>query len=147
MKKLLMLIACSFFTLTGCGILEEANNSLTYVDEMTDYLNEAEQFVNDLPGLMENAAADSSAIPKLETRLVDMKNEIKEINELTPPKLAEDIHKNVEGYNQEALEGIDRALVEIDKGEVQMSELKNLEIVNTFNQLQEIKGNLENLGQ
>ncbi|MCR8847398.1 DUF6376 family protein [Rossellomorea sp. SC111] len=147
MKKLLILIAFSFFTLTGCGILEEANNSLTYVDEMTDYLNEAEQFANDLPGLMENAASDSSAIPELETRLVDMKNEIKEINDLTPPKLANDIHQKVEGYNQQALEGIDRAIVEIDKGEVQISDLKNLEIVNTFNQLQEIKGNLENLGQ
>ncbi|MGG3916322.1 DUF6376 family protein [Rossellomorea vietnamensis] len=147
MKKLLILISFSFFTLTGCGILEEANNSLTYVDEMTDYLNEAEQFANDLPGLMENAAADSSAIPELETRLVDMKNEIKEINDVNPPKLADDIHQKVEGYNQQALEGIDQALVEIDKGEVQISELKNLEIVNTFNQLQDIKGNLENLGQ
>ncbi|UXH45039.1 DUF6376 family protein [Rossellomorea vietnamensis] len=147
MKKLLILISFSFFTLTGCGILEEANNSLTYVDEMTDYLNEAEQFANDLPGLMESAASDSSAIPELETRLVDMKNEIKEINDVNPPKLADDIHQKVEEYNQQALEGIDRALVEIDKGEVQISELKNLEIVNTFNQLQDIKGNLENLGQ
>ncbi|MGF3102968.1 DUF6376 family protein [Rossellomorea sp. DUT-2] len=145
MKKLIILL--SFFMLTGCGILEEANNSLTYVEEMTDYLNEAEQFANDFPGLVENAAADSSNIPALETRLKDMKTEIQEINDLTPPQLAESIHKKVEGYNEQALEGIDRALVEIDKGEVQISELQNLEIVNTFNQLQEIKGNLENLGQ
>ncbi|RBP07959.1 DUF6376 family protein [Rossellomorea aquimaris] len=145
MKKLIILF--SFFMLTGCGILEEANNSLTYVEEMTDYLNEAEQFANDFPGLVENAAADSSNIPALETRLKDMKTEIQEINDLTPPQLAESIHKKVEGYNDQALEGIDRALVEIDKGEVQISELQNLEIVNTFNQLQEIKGNLENLGQ
>lgn len=145
MKKLIILF--SFFMLTGCGILEEANNSLTYVEEMTDYLNEAEQFANDFPGLVENAAADSSNIPALETRLKDMKTEIQEINDLTPPQLAESIHKKVEGYNEQALEGIDRALVEIDKGEVQISELQNLEIVNTFNQLQEIKGNLENLGQ
>jgi soluble cytochrome b562 len=144
-KKLIILF--SFFMLTGCGILEEANNSLTYVEEMTDYLNEAEQFANDFPGLVENAAADSSNIPALETRLKDMKTEIQEINDLTPPQLAESIHKKVEGYNEQALEGIDRALVEIDKGEVQISELQNLEIVNTFNQLQEIKGNLENLGQ
>ncbi|MFI8574271.1 DUF6376 family protein [Rossellomorea aquimaris] len=145
MKKLIILF--SFFMLTGCGILEEANNSLTYVEEMTDYLNEAEQFANDFPGLVENAAADSSNIPALETRLKDMKTEIQEINDLTPPQLAESIHKKVEGYNEQALERIDRALVEIDKGEVQISELQNLEIVNTFNQLQEIKGNLENLGQ
>ncbi|WP_201715749.1 DUF6376 family protein [Rossellomorea arthrocnemi] len=147
MKKLLILIAFSFITLTGCGILEEANNSLTYVDEMTDYLNEAEQFANDLPGLMEKAAADSSSIPELETRLVDMKNEIKEVNELTPPKMAGDIHQKVEGYNQQALDGINQALVEIDKGEVKISELQNLEIVNTFKQLQDIRENLENLGQ
>lgn len=145
MKKFFILI--SFFMLAGCGILEEANNSLTYVEEMTDYLNEAEQFANDFPGLVENASADPSTIPALETRLKDMKTEIQEINDLTPPQLAENIHKKVEGYNEQALEGIDRALVEIDKGEVQISELQNLEIVNTFNQLQEIKGNLENLGQ
>ncbi|MDT9024223.1 MULTISPECIES: DUF6376 family protein [Rossellomorea] len=145
MKKFIILI--SFFMLAGCGILEEANNSLTYVEEMTDYLNEAEQFANDFPGLVENAAADPSTVPALETRLKDMKTEIQEINDLTPPQLAENIHKKVEGYNEQALEGIDRALVEIDKGEVHISELQNLEIVNTFNQLQEIKGNLENLGQ
>jgi soluble cytochrome b562 len=144
-KKFIILI--SFFMLAGCGILEEANNSLTYVEEMTDYLNEAEQFANDFPGLVENAAADPSTVPALETRLNDMKTEIQEINDLTPPQLAENIHKKVEGYNEQALEGIDRALVEIDKGEVHISELQNLEIVNTFNQLQEIKGNLENLGQ
>jgi soluble cytochrome b562 len=144
-KKFIILI--SFFMLAGCGILEEANNSLTYVEEMTDYLNEAEQFANDFPGLVENAAADPSTVPALETRLKDMKTEIQEINDLTPPQLAENIHKKVEGYNEQALEGIDRALVEIDKGEVHISELQNLEIVNTFNQLQEIKGNLENLGQ
>ncbi|MGD6847994.1 DUF6376 family protein [Rossellomorea aquimaris] len=145
MKKFIILI--SFFMLAGCGILEEASNSLTYVEEMTDYLNEAEQFANDFPGLVENAAADPSTVPALETRLKDMKTEIQEINDLTPPQLAENIHKKVEGYNEQALEGIDRALVEIDKGEVHISELQNLEIVNTFNQLQEIKGNLENLGQ
>jgi soluble cytochrome b562 len=144
-KKFIILI--SFFMLAGCGILEEANNSLTYVEEMTDYLNEADQFANDFPGLVENAAADPSTVPALETRLKDMKTEIQEINDLTPPQLAENIHKKVEGYNEQALEGIDRALVEIDKGEVHISELQNLEIVNTFNQLQEIKGNLENLGQ
>jgi soluble cytochrome b562 len=144
-KKFIILIG--FFMLAGCGILEEANNSLTYVEEMTDYLNEAEQFANDFPGLVENAAADPSTVPALETRLKDMKTEIQEINDLTPPQLAENIHKKVEGYNEQALEGIDRALVEIDKGEVHISELQNLEIVNTFNQLQEIKRNLENLGQ
>ena len=147
MKKILMLIAFSFMSLTGCGILEEANNSLTYVDEMTDYLNEADQFANDLPALIEKAATDSSNIPELKTRLLDMKDEINEVNELNPPKLAEDIHQKVEGYNQQAMEGINRALAEINKGEIQLSELQNLEIVNTFEQLQDIKGNLENLGQ
>ncbi|WP_374053835.1 DUF6376 family protein [Rossellomorea sp. FM04394] len=145
MKKILIIF--SFFMLAGCGILEEANNSLTYVEEMTDYLNEAEQFANDFPGLVENAAADPSTIPTLEARLKDMKTEIQEINDLTPPQVADNIHQKVEEYNGQALEGIDRALVEIDRGEVQISELKNLEIVNTFNQLQDIKGNLESLGQ
>ncbi|WP_226674638.1 DUF6376 family protein [Rossellomorea aquimaris] len=147
MKKILILIAFSFMSLTGCGILEEANNSLTYVDEMTDYLNEADQFANDLPALIEKAATDSSNIPELKTRLMDMKDEINEVNELNPPKLAEDIHQKVEGYNQQAMEGINRALDEINKGEIQVSELQNLEIVNTFEQFQDIKGNLENLGQ
>ncbi|MBW3114562.1 MULTISPECIES: DUF6376 family protein [Bacillaceae] len=147
MKKLLILIAFSFMSLTGCGILEEANNSLTYVDEMTDYLNEADQFANDLPALIEKAATDSSNIPELKTRLLDMKDEINEVNELNPPKLAKDIHQKVEVYNQQGMEGINRALAEINKGEIQLSELQNLEIVNTFEQLQDIKGNLENLGQ
>jgi hypothetical protein len=146
MKKFIILIL-SLFLLSGCGILEEANNSLTYVEEMTEYLNKAEQFANDFPALVENAAADSSAIPQLEDRLNAMKSEIEKINELTPPSLAEDLHTKVEEYNNKALNGIEQAQAQVDKGEIQLNELQNLEIVQTFNQLQEIKGNLENLGQ
>ncbi|WP_175989327.1 DUF6376 family protein [Bacillus sp. Marseille-Q1617] len=146
MKKFILLLL-SVFLLTGCGLLQEANNSLTYVEEMTDYLNEAEQFAHDFPALVEEASADQAAIPRLQERLNEMKTEIEEINDLTPPSLAEDIHTKVEGYNNKALKGIEEAQAQIDKGEVQLSELQNLEIVQTFNQLQEIKGNLENLGQ
>jgi Family of unknown function (DUF6376) len=146
MKKTFSLLF-SLFLLTGCGLLEEANNSLTYVEEMTDYLNEAEQFANDFPTLVEDAAADQSAIPRLEDRLNDMEAEIEEINNLTPPSLAEDLHTKVEEYNNKALKGIQQAQAQINKGEIQLGELQNLEIVQTFNQLQEIKGNLENLGQ
>ncbi|MGR3764374.1 DUF6376 family protein [Rossellomorea sp. NS-SX7] len=146
MKKIILLLS-SILLLTGCGLLEEANNSLTYVEEMTDYLNEAEQFANDFPTLVEEASADQSAIPKLQDRLNEMKTEIEEINNLTPPSLAEDLHTKVEEYNNKALQGIEQAQTQIDKGEVQLSELQDLEIVQTFNQLQEIKGNLENLGQ
>jgi TolA-binding protein len=146
MKKFI-LVLLSLSLLTGCGLLEEANNSLTYVEEMTDYLNEAEQFANDFPALVENASADSSALPELEGRLNDMKAEIEEINNLTPPSMAEDIHAKVTDYNNKALQGIEQAQTQIDKGEVSLSELQSLEVVKTFNQLQEIKGNLENLGQ
>ncbi|MEG9298542.1 DUF6376 family protein [Mangrovibacillus sp. Mu-81] len=146
MKKFIILLF-SLFLLSGCGILEEANNSLTYVEEMTDYLNEAEKFANDFPALVENAAADTSAIPQLEDRLNEMKTEIEEINDLTPPSLAEDLHTKVEKYNDKALNSIEQAQIQIDKGDIQLTELQNLEIVQTFNQLQQIKGNLENLGQ
>ncbi|OIU71936.1 DUF6376 family protein [Rossellomorea aquimaris] len=146
MKKFI-LVLLSLSLLTGCGLLEEANNSLTYVEEMTDYLNEAEQFANDFPALVENASANSSALPELEGRLNDMKSEIEEINNLTPPSMAEDIHAKVTDYNNKALQGIEQAQTQIDKGEVSLSELQSLEVVKTFNQLQEIKGNLENLGQ
>jgi Family of unknown function (DUF6376) len=146
MKKFILLIL-SLSLLTGCGLLEEANNSLTYVEEMTDYLNEAEQFANDFPALVENASADSSAIPELEGRLNDMKSEIEEINDLTPPSLAEDLHATVMDNNTKALQGIEQAQAQIDKGEVSLNELQKLEIIKTLNQLQGIKGNLESLGQ
>ena len=121
-------------SLTGCGFLEEANYSLTS-DKMTDYLSEAEPFSNDFPTLVENASQDPSAIPPLKKRLKEMIVEVQEINSLTPPKLAEDLHQKVEGYNDKALAGIERVLVELEKREVQISELQNLEVVKTFNQL------------
>ncbi|XXM72644.1 DUF6376 family protein [Lysinibacillus sphaericus] len=146
MKKFIIVLLC-LSLLTGCGLLEEANNSLTYAEEMTDYLNEAEQFAKEFPALVENASADSSALPELEGRLNDMKSEIEEINGLTPPSIAEDLHAKVTDYNDKALQGIEQAQAQIEKGEVSLSEFQNLEVVKTFNQLQEIKGNLENLGQ
>ena len=60
--------------------------------------------------------------------------------------MARDLHQKVEGYNKQVLEGIKRALVEIDKREVRISELKTSNI-HTFHQPQEIKGNLVKPGQ
>jgi Family of unknown function (DUF6376) len=144
MKKLIILLAIVF--LSGCGLLDKANSTLQYVNEMTDYINEADQFANDIPQLVDEAAQNPENVQALEDRLLSMKTEIEEVNELEPPGVAEDLHNKVLGYNDQALEGINLALDQIENGTIDPSFLKNSELLTTIDEIREIKSNLENLG-
>lgn len=135
MKKLIIsLIMITTLTLSGCSFLEEANNSLNYATETTEYINELSTFAEEAPNLEG---------PELKSRLESLKGTIKDFMEIEPPSLAEDIHKELENKSQVLLDATNKILKD---GEVKIEQLKQSEVYKTIDKITKLKNQIEDLG-
>ncbi|MEK3990597.1 DUF6376 family protein [Robertmurraya sp. FSL R5-0851] len=133
--------------LSGCSFLEEVNGTLDYVNQATEYVNEATEFANEVPAMAEQAISDTQALEDLETRLLEMKQEIEAFSKLEAPSIAEDIHQQVMEQNDKALEGINVFLSNIENGELDPALLENTELFTTIQELTELSNQIQQLGE
>ncbi|MBP3972392.1 hypothetical protein KAF80_25955 [Bacillus sp. WL1] len=148
MKIKSILLACIFsIGLMGCSLVEEGKNSLDYAQKATDYVNEISAFANDAPALAEKAVNDSEARKELEKKLSEIKQDIPAFNELTPPDVAKDLHQQIVGYNEKLNTLIDTAMTKIEEGKVDVEQFKNSELMQTVDQVRDLKDKIQNLGQ
>lgn len=144
MKKLISILFVSvFFILSGCSFLEEANNSINYATEATEYINELSTFAEDSSSLVNEAVNNPEAKAELESKLTSLQDTIKEFNKIEAPSIAEDIHKNVEEKNQQLLDITDHVL---QNGEVAVEKLKESEIYQTIDNITSLTNQIEKLG-
>ncbi|HDR3649928.1 DUF6376 family protein [Bacillus sp. SM-B1] len=148
MKIKSILLACIVsIGLMACSLVEEGKNSLDYAQKATDYVNEISAFANDAPALAEKAVNDSEARKQLETKLSEIKQDIPAFNELTPPDVAKDLHQQIVGYNEKLNTLIDTAMTKIEEGKVDVEQFKNSELMQTIDQVRDLKEKVQNLGQ
>lgn len=133
--------------LMGCSLVEQGKNSIDYAQKATDYINEISAFANDAPALAEKAVNDSEARKELEAKLSEIKQDIPAFNELTPPDVAKDLHQQIVGYNEKLNTLIDTAMTKIEEGKVNIEEFKNSELMQTVDQVRDLKEKVQNLGQ
>ncbi|ADH06550.1 MULTISPECIES: DUF6376 family protein [Bacillus] len=145
--KSILLVFIVSIGLMGCSIVEEGKNSIDYAQKATDYVNEISAFANDAPALAEKAVNDSEARKELETKLSEIKQDIPAFNELTPPDVAKDIHQQIVGYNEKLNALIDTAMTKIEEGKVDVEQFKNSELMQTVDQVRDLKDKVQNLGQ
>ena len=146
--KSIVLVFIVLIGLMGCSIVEEGKNSIDYAQKATDYVNEISAFANDAPALAEKAVNDSEARKELETKLSEIKQDIPVFNELTPPDVAaKDLHQQIVGYNEKLNTLIDTAKTKIEEGKVDVEQFKNSELMQTVDQVRDLKDKVQNLGQ
>ncbi len=145
--KSILLVFIVSIGLMGCSIVEEGKNSIDYAQKATDYVNEISAFANDAPALAEKAVNDSEARKELETKLSEIKQDIPAFNELTPPDVAKDLHQQIVGYNEKLNTLIDTAMTKIEEGKVDVEQFKNSELMQTVDQVRDLKDKVQNLGQ
>lgn len=145
--KSILLVFIVSIGLMGCSIVEEGKNSIDYAQKATDYVNEISAFAKDAPALAEKAVNDSEARKELETKLSEIKQDIPAFNELTPPDVAKDIHQQIVGYNEKLNALIDTAMTKIEEGKVDVEQFKNSELMQTVDQVRDLKDKVQNLGQ
>ncbi|MBC6974839.1 hypothetical protein H9I32_21335 [Bacillus sp. Xin] len=147
LKKTILLVFLITIGLMGCSVIEEGKNSIDYAQKATDYVNEVSAFANEAPALVEKAINDSAARKELETKLGEIKKDIPAFNELTPPDVAKDIHQQIVGYNEKLSALIDTTMKKIEEGKLDVEQFKNSELMQTVQQVQDLKDKVQNLGQ
>ncbi|CAM3830353.1 hypothetical protein COE20_01565 [Bacillus cereus] len=145
--KSILLVCIVSIGLMGCSLVEQGKNSIDYAQKATDYVNEISAFASDAPALAEKAVNDSEARKELETKLNEIKQDIPAFNELTPPDVAKDLHQQIVGYNEKLNTLIDTAMTKIEEGKVDVEQFKNSELMQTIDQVRELKDKVQNLGQ
>ena len=145
--KSILLVFIVTIGLMGCSLVEQGKNSIDYAQKATDYVNEISAFANDAPALAEKAVNDSEARKELEAKLSEIKQDIPAFNELTPPDVAKDLHQQIVGYNEKLNTLIDTAMTKIEEGKVDVEQFKNSELMQTVDQVRDLKDKIQNLGQ
>lgn len=145
-KTMLLSIVVSI-GLMGCSLVEEGKNSIDYAQKATDYVNEISAFANEAPALAEKAVNNGEARKELETKLTEIKQDIPAFNELTPPDVAKDLHQQIVGYNEKLNTLIDTSMQKIEEGKMNVEQFKNSELMQTIEQVQDLKEKVQNLGQ
>ncbi|MGI8313894.1 DUF6376 family protein [Halobacillus mangrovi] len=148
MKKItIVLLMFVVVTLSGCSFLDGVTNTLNYADKATDYANEVNTFVNEVPSLAEQATTDEQAAQELEKRLEDMKKDIEEFNEVEEPSVGADLHQQVVDRNEQALQGIDTYLNNMENGKLDPSVIENTEIFQTLSEITNTIDQIKQLGE
>jgi hypothetical protein len=140
-----LLTAFIMIVLSGCALLQEANNTLTYINEATDFLTEANQFAADAPDLARQAVQDNAAAMEFEETLQFFQQVVENFNRLTPPSVAEDLHQQIVNNNETVLSGINLYLDAIENGKLNPAILENTELFQTITELSGIVQQIKEL--
>ncbi|MCA0969045.1 DUF6376 family protein [Halobacillus litoralis] len=133
--------------LSGCSFLNDVNNTLNYADEAQEYANEASAFMNEAPALVEQAVNDPDKLSELETLLEEMKSDIEEFNGLEAPNVGGDLHQQVVDYNNQALQGIDVYLENMENGSLDPEVVRNTDAFQSFEEVRSIIDQVQQLSQ
>ncbi|WP_050181793.1 DUF6376 family protein [Domibacillus robiginosus] len=134
--------------LSGCGLLEQANDTLTYASDMTNFLNETQQFASEVPALLEEAASNPNLVGDAQAQLENMQQEIDQVQQLEAPAIAEGVHEKLLDYSGQLESGLSEINNKIENGMLDPTVLlEDTELLKTVQELQELRTNIEKLGQ
>ncbi|MCM3733069.1 DUF6376 family protein [Fictibacillus nanhaiensis] len=147
MKKTLLAALLSITVLSGCSAVNEVTNGLNYVPEATEYINDVQQFSKEISALAETAVNDPKAKAELEQMLEEMKTDISEFGELTPPSVFEDVHNQVIEHNNALQEGIDKYLTIVKDGKLNADLLEQTGLLDEIAVYSDLLTQIKKLGE
>jgi hypothetical protein len=145
MKSWLVIFSsCVVLFLGGCSFLNDAKDTLTYVNEVTDYLTVATDFANQAPALAQQAISDIQAAEDFEGMLQEMQQNLEGFNDLQAPEVVADLHQQIVEKNNIIADEIETYLNDIKDGLLDPSILENTEL---FQSAQEITSIIDQIQQ
>ncbi|MDM5299469.1 DUF6376 family protein [Bacillus pumilus] len=149
MKKYMMAIMLSgTLVLSGCsGLLEQVNDTTTYVTEANEYVSEVQQFTEEFPKLAQEAVQNVAKTADLTQQLESLKADIQSFNDVTAPKVAEDLHAQIVEKNQLLSEEIQIILQQLKADQIDLASiLENQEgLIHQLQQAMSLLNNIEQL--
>jgi hypothetical protein len=127
--------------LTGCGVVSDVTNTVEYIDETSEYINAMTKFSNDANSLFSQAVEDPAATTELINQLTNLKKEMLDFNNLTPPEAIQETHQQLVDANAQMITAIEG----YENGSLQIQELlQNNELLQTIQGLNDTLQQLEN---
>jgi vacuolar-type H+-ATPase catalytic subunit A/Vma1 len=147
MKKLVILLStCMLLLLGGCSFLNDAQDTLTYVNEATDYLAAATDFASDAPALAQQAIGDLQAAEDLQNMLQQMQQTAEAFNELQAPDIAAELHQQIIEQNSVIVSEIETFMSNFKDGLLNPAILENTELFQTVQDITSIIDQIQQLG-
>ncbi|MCI2254922.1 coiled-coil domain-containing protein 22 [Domibacillus sp. PGB-M46] len=138
----------SAILLSGCSLLDQANDTLTYANDISGFLDETQQFASDIPALLENAASNPNLMEDAQEKLENMQQEIDQVQQMEAPVIAESVHEKLLDYSAQLESGLNEVNSKLENGTLDPAALlENTELLKTIQELQELRNNIEKLGQ
>jgi ElaB/YqjD/DUF883 family membrane-anchored ribosome-binding protein len=135
MKKLVVIpILAVCIILSGCSFLEETNDSINYVSEATDYINDLSSFVEESTSLEGEELAN---------RVQTLQTTIEDFIRVEAPGFAEDIHQELKNKSETLLTATNELL---NNGEVAIEQLQDSHVYQTIENITGLMNQIENLG-
>lgn len=148
-KKYFLFSFVILFVLSGCSLISDVTNTVDYIDEASEYINSMSTFANDAQNLLNQASQSPEGAKELLNRLIQLRQEMEEFNQLTPPDSVRDIHQQVVDANNEMINAINAYEKGVQNGTVNMASFtQNDELIqaiqninNSLQQLQDLQKN------
>ncbi|MEG7355127.1 DUF6376 family protein [Bacillus inaquosorum] len=148
MKIILTVLAgVGLLSAGGCGMLDQVNDGLNYTSEAAGYVEKVKTFAEEAPELAEQAVNDAEAKGKLEAQLETVQQAAVDFNELTPPDAAAKIHQTIQEHNETLQKSAEDVLKQVEEDKVSLETLEQSDIVQKANQITDVMGQIEKLGE
>jgi hypothetical protein len=147
LKKLLIILStCMLLLLGGCSFLNDAQDTITYVNEATDYLAVATDFAGNAPALAQQAISDLQAAEDFQTMLQQMQQTAEAFNELQAPDIAVELHQQIIEQNSAIVSEIETFMNSFQDGLLDPAILENTELFQTVQDITSIIDQIQQLG-
>jgi hypothetical protein len=147
LKKLLIVFSASMlFFLGGCSFLNDAQDTISYINEATDYLAAATDFANEAPALAQQAISDIQAAEDLQTTLQQMQESVEAFSEIQAPDIAAELHQQIIEQNSIIVAEIETLLNNYKDGLLDPAILENTELFQSVQDITSIIDQIQQLG-
>ncbi|MBA4495080.1 DUF6376 family protein [Paenactinomyces guangxiensis] len=146
-KSLLVLLSILFVFAAGCSVVEDVTNTIEYADEAAQYAQVITDFYNTAPSLVEQATTDPASRQELETKLKNVKQEIQDFNQLTPPENVQEYHDVIVGHNKQLETVIDTYLDNVKDGKIDPKLLENADLLQSIEDISKAVNDIQNIGK
>ncbi|MFS0869350.1 DUF6376 family protein [Paenibacillus xylanilyticus] len=139
-------IASSILIISACSVVEQANQSLSYVSGATEYIEQVSSAGADLQQLATEAVNNPEVTEQIQAKIDQIQAEASEFSQLTAPAIGESIHENLVSYNNQLTEVVDRFETTIAEQGFTAENWQNTGIPDLINNINSLKDPLSGLG-
>ncbi|WP_411344739.1 DUF6376 family protein [Paenibacillus sp. WLX1005] len=147
MKTYMLMLVMVAGLLSGCSALDQVNQSVNYVSEVTSYINSTSNLSQNLPELTEQALTDPQAREQLSQQLANTQSQIDNFNQLEPPAFAQDLHQQLSAYSATLGTEVNSLVDQVQAGKLTVADLNNSQIFQTVDQINGLLNQFQQLGQ